>query len=112
MKRAIASAFLSTIVFPGIGQIYNKQPIKGIVLILLGILSLGFIIQAIIKSLLKTLPDPEKISLTPELISSLTEKVLNENQDLILYTFVIFGVIWIFGIIDAYRFGKKIDKSM
>lgn len=111
MKRTLFSFFLSALVFPGAGQISNRQPIKGIILILLCILCLGFLLVGIMKSVLKAIPDPENISITPGLISSLTDKVLNENQGLILFTFVIFGIIWIFGIIDAYHFGRKIDKS-
>jgi len=111
MKRSLASFFLSALIFPGVGQFYNRQPTKGIILVLLCILCIGFLFQGITRSVLKALPDPEKISLDPGLISSLTDKVFNENQDLIIFTFVIFGLIWIFGIIDAYHFGKKIDES-
>jgi len=111
MKKSVSSTLLSAFVFPGIGQINNRQPLKGIILILLSTLTFVFFLFRIAGTVLRAIPEPDRIALSPDVIASITQKVHAENQELILFTILILGLIWAFSIVDAYRFGKKIGKK-
>jgi TM2 domain-containing membrane protein YozV len=111
MKKAISSPFLSAFVFPGLGQINNRQILKGLSLILITLFTLIFIFLKVLSSVLRAIPDKEKITLSPHLIASLTQKVQTENKEIILFAIIFLSIIWVFNIVDAYMNGKKIDSK-
>ena len=83
MKKALLAAILS-LVIPGVGQLYNKQIVKGVLLIIFSLLPTVFwyVMLSMGFSLFQT-----------------------------IWTYVLMFVIWIYAIIDAYRTAKKINSS-
>lgn len=110
MKAALLSAF----VFPGVGHIYLKRYIPGMVLIGASLAGIYYVIS---KAVERSLQIVEKIqsSDVPLNVTAMTELVSkqptgSEAQLLDIATIVIF-ICWLIGIIDSYRVGCRQDKN-
>jgi hypothetical protein len=108
MKRQIVSPICSAFVIPGLGQILNYHLKKGIfllcavfILFIAGTVKLAFIINSLFST--ETI-----FKLNKEIV--LTEL---EREDLsgIYALIIIFGCLWVYSILDAFWYGKKIDKG-
>ena len=109
MKRQIVSPVCSAFIIPGLGQILNYHIKKGAILLcavfilfIVGTVKLAFIINSLFSA--------------ETIVNLNTEVVLNEleREDLsaIYALIVIFGCLWVYSILDAFWYGKKIDKHV
>jgi len=112
MNNAIKGALLSGLLFPGFGQVVLKHYKRGIVLMLSVLTALTVVVVYVVQQALTIL---EKIeleggSLEMSAISNAVAQASNTSYSHIL-NFVSLLIIfcWIFGIVDAYRIGKKKD---
>ncbi len=112
MKYSLKGALLSCLVFPGLGQIILKHYKRGIVLMLT--VSASLIVIAI-KAAQYTLTVLEKIELEGGVIDlkTITDAAAqaSSTSDSLVFNlgFLLIVACWIFGIVDAYRIGKKMD---
>ena len=114
MKHAIVSPLLSALVLPGLGQIINRQVIKGLAL-------MGGITVIFMGLVVKVFLDLSRVTgdlMTPDLTlppdASARFWVLIRQQDLtLLYVLLALGLIlWLYGIIDAVIAGLRIDRAV
>lgn len=111
MKAALLSAF----VFPGVGHIYLKRYIPGVLLIGASLAGIYYLTS---KAVERSLQIVEKIQSgdVPLDVAAITELVSKqptgtEAQLLDIATTVIF-ICWLIGIIDSYRVGRGQDKQV
>jgi hypothetical protein len=112
MRHAVKGAFLSGAVFPGLGQVFLKQYLRGIGLILAASASLIVIVKKTVEQALAIL---EKIQweggvIDMAAISDAAARASggsNSRTIQILLFVVVF--CWLFGMVDAYRIGRKKD---
>jgi TM2 domain-containing membrane protein YozV len=114
MKKSMKAALLSAFLFPGVGHIYLKRYIPGMVLV--GV-SLAGIYYLTSKTVERSLQIVEKIQSgdVPLDVTAITELVSKqptgtEAQLLDIATTVII-ICWLIGIIDSYRVGRGQDKN-
>jgi MFS family permease len=112
MKNSLKGAFLSGLVFPGLGQIVLKQYWKGVFLIFVVISSLAMFVTLAVRQAMAVL---EKIqagggSIDAETVDRTANQVTT-NQASLLLNFLLFFMIfcWFFGVIDAYKIGRRKD---
>ena len=112
MKNSIKGAVLSGLVFPGLGQVVLKHYKRGIALALTVLLSL---LVVVVKALRQAFIVLEKIeaegrTIDMSTISSAAAQA-STTSDNLLYNVVSLLIIllWIIGIVDAYRLGRKKD---
>ena len=113
MKPAIKAALLSGLVLPGLGQIYLKRYLRGIVLMLLVLAGLGFIIVAATISALDNLQKmqsqgPVDMAAVSKLAVSSPAGASSSCYNVIL---LLVACCWLFSIIDAYRMGRRMDRG-
>ncbi len=112
MNNASKAAFLSGAVFPGLGQLILKRYKRGIALMLTA--GAGFVV-ILAKAVQQSLSILEKIesqggAIDMTAILNAATQASTASGSLIFY-FALFLIIfcWIFGVVDAYRIGKKKD---
>ena len=98
MKKSHIAALLSIFIFPGAGQIYNREPLKGIACIILTIVSLIGLVSLIIVSFLRAAEDFGGYGS----IWVLWGRELARVGDGIIICLLGLFCIWIISIIDAY----------
>jgi hypothetical protein len=114
-NNSIKAALLSGLVFPGLGQLVLKYYKRGIVLMFMVSASLMVLIFKAVQHALTIL---EKIELEGGVIDiySITEAATqaSSSSDSLIYKLGILLIVacWIFGIVDAYRIGKKMDLDV
>lgn len=101
MKKAVLSPLCSAIVIPGLGQIINQDLKKGVALLsavfLLFIIALLRLISIIMN----------KGSLYGV---SIPDAILSADPTLFRVILAIFAVMWIYAVVDAFWFGRKMDR--
>jgi len=103
MKKTVLSPLLSAFVFPGIGQLKNRQYLKGIIFILLTAILLIIIFYKIYVIILSSVSDSSQIKISEDFISKIEARVYAENGIWILS--LIF--VWLAGIVDAYLSARE-----
>lgn len=93
---------LSALIFPGAGQIYNGDRLKGYLLIALGIILTLLIILKVVLGFMGYYQ-----ALLGENPQVPPGKALSEEIPGILIFLGVFGVLWIYGMVDAYLGGKE-----
>jgi len=112
MKNSIKGALLSGLVFPGLGQVVLKQYRRGFYLIFTVSASLMMIVVKAVQHALTIL---EKFRLEGMVmdIETITEAAIQATSatDSLIYNigFLLIVICWIFGIVDAYKIGKRKD---
>ncbi len=109
MKEIIYPILLSALVSPGAGQMYNKEKVKGVVLMVLFFLViLGFMISLSV-SLAALLPPGIEVS--PEQVRGMVESILEEKGAFINTFWYLILAIWGYGILDAYLGARDLLKA-
>jgi hypothetical protein len=114
MKHAIVSPLLSALVLPGLGQVINRQIIKG--LALMGgvtVIFLGLVVKVFL-DLSRVTGELMTSDLTMPADASAKFWVLIRQQNLTM-VYVLMGlglVLWIYGIVDAIIVGGRIDRTV
>ena len=110
MKKTTTAILLSALVIPGAGHLYLKNKLSGFVLMSITIAALYVLVMTIIE---KATLITDKIlngNIQPD-ITAITELVRSElsNADTAAANVatIVFAVVWLIGIADSYRLGKK-----
>jgi TM2 domain-containing membrane protein YozV len=98
MKKMYIAALLSALVFPGAGQIYNREPLKGVGYIVLTIAGLVTVVSLIIISFFRAVE--HYAGYGP--IWALWGKELTRSGPTIILCLVGLFCVWVVSIIDAY----------
>jgi hypothetical protein len=112
MKNSMKGAAFSGLVFPGLGQVVLRHYKRGIALALAVLLSL---LVVVVKAARQAFTILEKIEAEGRVIDlstiSSAAAQASTTSDNLVYNFVSLLIIllWIIGIVDAYRLGRKKD---
>jgi Na+-driven multidrug efflux pump len=102
MRRALAAVLLSALVFPGLGQLYNQDRKKGIILVLLANLLLGFLLLvALVLFSRQYMTVYYPAPLTGEILRPLLVDVA--THPLFILAFCLLVGLWVFAAVDAGR---------
>ena len=112
MKSSVKGALLSGLVFPGLGQVVLRHYKRGVALMLTVSLSLVLLVMKAIRQafiILKKI-EAEGLVIDMSTISSAAAQASTTSDNLV-YNFVLLLIVllWIIGIVDAYRLGRKKD---
>ena len=114
MKTATKAALLSGLVFPGTGQIYLKRARRGLTIMALACSGIAIIVWMTIVRMLAALEQIQN-QLNQVDMTTISNVALASSADhtSIYYklTLLFIACCWIFSIIDAYRIGKKRERS-
>ena len=113
MKPAVKAALLSGLVFPGLGQIYFKQYLRGLVTmvpVLLGIVMIvGTATVGIFEDLNRIVIEGGTIDINT--IMSLATRYSSHDAIYLRLVFLFILCCWLFSVIDAYRIGQREGKQ-
>jgi TM2 domain-containing membrane protein YozV len=112
MRRSTKAVLLSALVLPGAGQFYLKHFARGIALVTVSLVCLGFIVDGAIQQATAVLAQLESGTVTPDVahITDLVNQASNSSAGtaVTLATWVMAGC-WLAGVVDAYRSGQRQD---
>ena len=107
MKKAIVSTLCSALIIPGLGQIINQDLKKGVLLLggifflfVAGIIKLVRLVNSLFRSGHVDISDPQVIM----------ARLRAENTTLLWVVGVLFLLIWVYSVVDAYVVGRRIDQ--
>jgi hypothetical protein len=101
MKTTLIAVLLSAFVWPGAGQIYNREFWKGVVLVCLTILfALSFLIGAGAEIAHRIPAGTTQLSV--DQARAITEEILNQRSGYILAFNLLVMAVWLYGVVDAY----------
>jgi len=115
MNNALKGALLSGLVFPGVGQAALKHFKRGLILMVTVFVGMAVIVVITVNQALTIF---EKImseggTIDMNTISNAATQATLSSGSLIINSLLLFIMMgWIFGVIDAYRIGKKKDLEV
>ena len=112
MNNALKAAFLSGLIFPGLGQVVLKHYKRGAVIIIAVLVGLSIVVVKAVQQALAVL---EKIqseggAINLSAISDAVDRASSTSGSLTFNLALwLVTLCWIIGVVDAYRIGKKKD---
>lgn len=107
MKKYIVSPLCSAFIIPGFGQIINQNLKKGLcilsvvfVLFVAGTIKLAFTIRSLFQG----------AEITQLNSATLGERLQGEDFTLLWVLVILFGVVWLYSVIDAFWSGKRMES--
>jgi hypothetical protein len=110
MKAPFKAALLSAFVFPGVGHFFLKRHRRGLVLMLLSCLGLGYVIWSATVAAMRRLDEAmlrlQGGAMNMQDLSGVvgSDTFVGDPYAEVIFYLILF--IWIFAIVDAYRIGK------
>ena len=113
MRYSIKAALLSGLVFPGVGHLYLKRYLRGILLAAAAAAVSYFLVSVAMNSAMDIVGkiDSGSVPLNAEAISALVSKASQENEQSTDIATAILLALWAIGIVDSYREGRARDKA-
>lgn len=110
-KSPLWPVLLSALVMPGLGQIYNRDIKRGLLLLVVFMGSM-FWFSAVTTEQLSTFlhSNPETWAQNPDILREAVNKVVNQNPNMYLIFFLLMSITWIFAVVDAYFSSRKFRK--
>jgi hypothetical protein len=105
MHRGMAASLLSAFVWPGAGQLYNREIRKGAILIGLTIALAVVVIIATAAEVTRQIPG-DIADLDADLVRTLPAQVLFARPGTLLGSSVLLLAVWAYGVVDAYFGGR------
>lgn len=106
MKAVLIPVLLSALVWPGAGQIYNRDFKKGIVLILLTFLAGLSLFMVAGMQIAQHLP-PDVSSIDTARAQAIADEILKKNAGFFASFNILVLATWVFGVIDAFLGAKE-----
>lgn len=114
MKNSLKGALLSGLVFPGLGQMVLQQAKRGAALMLITLLSMAVIVVKTVQKAFAVLEKmkAEGAAMDIRAVSDAAAQATTASESFLLNALLLVIVVcWIFGIVDAYRIGKRKDAA-
>ncbi len=112
MKNSLKGAFLSGLIFPGLGQIILKHYKRGAVIMLTVLVSMSVFVVKVVQHALDILEKIESQggAISMSTISNAATQASTTSGNLTLNIVLLLVILcWIIGVVDAYRIGKIKD---
>ncbi|MCE5266033.1 MAG: hypothetical protein LLG97_21190 [Deltaproteobacteria bacterium] len=111
MSKAIKAALLSALVFPGLGQMYLKRYVRGLIPMVVILIGLGVWIT---DATLRALQELDRIQIQGGFINpnAVAARMAASSPSGEWYSPLILPLIvicWLYSVIDAYRLGKGME---
>ena len=112
MNNAFKGGLLSGLVFPGLGQLVLRQYRRGVLIMLVVLISLSVIVADIMQQALDIL---EQIELQGDAIdinaisNAAAQESTRSGGAMINILMLVVVICWVGGTVDAYRIGRKKD---
>jgi hypothetical protein len=113
MKRSTKAALLSGLVFPGLGHMYLKRYIHGIILSVGAASAIYFIVSAVVATALEITEKIESggIPLDMRAITDLVSQQTSAAEQPTNLAMIALVVCWVIGVADSYRQGRAYEKG-
>jgi TM2 domain-containing membrane protein YozV len=113
MKRSTKAALLSGLVFPGLGHIYLKRYVQGILLVFGAALAMYFVVSTAVHTALDVVEKIEGggVSLDVKAINDLVSQQSRGTEQLTNIATIALLAFWVIGIADSYRVGRAQERA-
>ena len=114
MRRSTKAALLSGLVFPGMGHLYLKQYVRGILFAGAASALLYFIVSVAMNTAFDIMEEIQNddVLLNEASISELLAKQPNGNEESTNMASLALLALWVIGIADSYRIGRAQAKEI
>jgi len=112
MKKSLKAALLSGLIFPGVGQIWLKHALRGIVLVAAVSASLAVIVVKVSQQAFAILEKIESEGGAVDLVAiANTANASSSHDSAIKIASLVLVACWVVSMIDAYVMGSKQDRE-
>lgn len=114
MQYAMTATLLSAFVFPGSGHFMLKRHGTAWALIVTTCVPLCFVVYHLVQATQHILNRIEKTNMPADftiMLGALLDRPFGNQTELVSYASYLILACWLFGVVDAYRLGSKMDAE-
>ena len=113
MRQSTKAALLSGLVFPGMGHLYLRQYVRGVLFAGAAGVLLYFIVSVALSTAFDVMGKIQSgnVPLDVESISELVVKQSHESEESTNTATMVLIALWVMGIADSYRVGRAREKA-
>jgi TM2 domain-containing membrane protein YozV len=112
MKTAVKAALLSGLVFPGLGQLWLKRPVRGLALLAASCTALAAMVVSIGTRALTILEHAETAEGTVDMLRVVQAAQSATSRDtLMIAAWLVLSLSWAISVVDAFRIGEAMDRE-
>lgn len=114
MKKSTKAALLSALVFPGIGHLYLKQWVVGLLLLIVAVVATGYIGTVVMGTASVIVEKIQSGAVPPDIdtITALVQQQTSGIEQSIDTAKIIWLICWVVGIAGSYWQGRAQDKAV
>ncbi len=105
-SRPLRAALLSGLVWPGAGQIHNRDYRKGLLLIGATLITALWLLARLLTEVLRGLPE-DMTTFDPLSVFALVEEIRRRNAGSFIGFTLVLAALWLYGIVDAFARGAR-----
>ena len=112
MKKSTKAALFSMLVFPGVGHLYLKKYVLGLLLSIGAATATYFIVSSAVQTALEVVENIQGGSIPLE-VGTITELVSQQSrasEDSTNIAMIALFTFWVIGILDSFRVGHMLEK--
>ena len=112
MNNALKGAFLSGVIFPGLGQVVLKHYKRGAIIMLTVVVAMSVVVVKAVQHALAILEkiESEGGAISMSTISNAASQASTASGSPTFNLVLLLVILcWVIGVVDAYRIGKKKD---
>jgi uncharacterized membrane protein HdeD (DUF308 family) len=110
-RSPIWPVLLSALVAPGLGQVYNRDLKRGILLLAVSLGGFFWFSSILTNQLSVFLPSPPETWVQhPEMLKEAITKVVAQNPSMFVTFYALMIFTWLFAVVDAYLSSKKLRR--
>lgn len=113
MSKDVKAALLSGLVFPGLGHFYLKHQARGALLAVAAAAALYVLLSNIMARAEQIAAQIQRGEIAPDIatISQAVSSQAGGDDTLLSIAAIALPVVWLLGIIDAFRAGRSLDRD-
>lgn len=113
LQRSVKAALLSMLVFPGVGHLYLKRYIPGLLLSIGAATATVFILTSAVQTALEVVQMIQDGTVPPEAgsITVLVSQRSHADENSTNIAMIALFALWVIGILDAFRVGRTLEKA-
>lgn len=114
MSRSVKAALLSCLIFPGIGHLYLRLYVRGILLLAAAAVLFYFLVSVTLQAAFVVVEEVQDGNVPPDVqvITQLVSKQFEGKVETTNSAAIALMLLWVIGIADSYRVGRAQENLL
>jgi hypothetical protein len=113
LKKSMKAALLSMCLFPGVGHLYLKKYVVGMLLAIGAATASYFIVSSVVQMAFEVMDKIQDGSISPDIdtIMEFVSQLSRAGEHPTSMAMMVLFICWVIGVLDSYRVGYMLERD-